>query len=119
MIPNASTAHFIEELDEPIERATGIGEDTIMLTHRAYGWTFQPWNDTQITAYSVLGTVDGDDNFSPYPGTDEIFPIDNTGEHADFDTLLAEDVETSKAEGTFEVQNVIDIFKVVRARLSA
>lgn len=57
----------IELLAVPVVKATDFG--SVTLTHRAYGFTFRPWEQPKVTSYQVLGIIK-DGAFKPYPGTE-------------------------------------------------
>jgi hypothetical protein len=57
----------IEPLPAPIQHTTDFG--TVTLTHKAYGFTFRPWEKPKVVSYHVLGILKSG-AFMPFAGTE-------------------------------------------------
>lgn len=94
-----------EVLTTPVTKATSFG--TATLTHRAWGFTHQPWhNDAPITSYFVLGVLNADGTFTPYAGTENYCPIRG----ADYAAILAANA-SGKQSNVFRTDDIIAFHK--------
>ena len=58
----------IEQLAQPLVIVTDFG--SVTLTHKAYGFTFRPWDKPKVISYTVKGVIKNG-NFVPYAGTEQ------------------------------------------------
>lgn len=58
----------IDVLETPVVKSTPFG--SVTLTHKAWGFTIQAWNDPPMRSYSVLGVIEAG-AFVVYAGTEE------------------------------------------------
>lgn len=59
-----------EVLADPVDAEVVPGV-LVPLTHRAWGFTYQPWNDPPLISYSVLGILDADGCFRAVAGHED------------------------------------------------
>jgi len=100
---------MIEALAIPVTIATDFG--TIALTHRAWGFTLQPWRPSPLMSYCVLGVVASDGAFKPYTSTEEYATI----EAGDYAALLAPNAQ-GKKQDAFRNTDVIALHQAIQAR---
>lgn len=89
---------MIEQLAAPQEVATPYGP--VAATHRAHGFTVQPWSNPPLNSYTVLGTLAVDGTFRPMTGTEEYAQIGREK----FNTMLA--AAGAKKAGIFRTDDV-------------
>lgn len=98
---------MVEQLVAPVIIQGEFGQVT--LTHRGWGFTYQPWNVmvAPIQSYSVLGVM-VDDQFKPYPGSERYCDIKGT----DYETLMQPSPDGKQAN-VFRTDDVIALHKAL------
>lgn len=95
-------ARLIEALVTPEVKPGDFGPAT--LTHKAYGFTVQPWNTPKLVSYHVLGVINALNRFIPYPGSEVTAHWTPT------------DVATVYRDGAFTVDEVLAKHEEIIAR---
>lgn len=105
---------LVNQLQVPVGVVGEFGE-SITLTHEAWGYTLQPWQETPLIIYTTKGIVKQDGSYKAYPGT-EIYAYCSK---ADLDELTAANPAIDKPANLFRLDDVQELYAAVRARAEA